>query len=197
MAIYTVFMTQKPLILASGSPRRRDILTQHGVAFEIQKADVEECNNAHLHPKDIALKNAVLKAEYVARKNPNRKVLGADTVVCLNQTLYGKPKDLADARRMLGELAGKTHTVYTAVAVSVFTDGKMVTRNGSDATNVTFRKMDAADIEKYLAQVSVLDKAGAYAAQEHAELIIDKVDGNFDNVVGLPWSVCLELLGGQ
>jgi septum formation protein len=127
--------------------------------------------------------NAEAKAATVARAHPRRWVLGADTVVVLDHHLFGKPRDAADAVRMLGRLQGRTHRVITAVCLLRPPDRG---RRFAVTSWVTFRAMDAEGIRGYLRRVHTLDKAGAYAAQEHAGLIIRRVTGSWSNVVGLP-----------
>lgn len=176
------------IILASASPRRRELLERAGVPFEVRVSDADESADAHGHPAELAMANARLKAVAVARKNTGRYVLGADTVVWLAPNLYGKPRDLDDARRMLGELRGKTHSVFTGVCAAYCpADGAEVrTLCDFGESRVAFRNLDESQIAQYLSKVDVLDKAGAYAAQEHGSMIIDDIDGGFDNVMGLP-----------
>lgn len=128
--------------------------------------------------------NAGLKARQVAQENPEAVVLGADTVVALGNKTFGKPADLESAAAMLGELAGKTHVVVTSFCVVCQAWGKTVF--DAELTHVTLKPLSAAQISRYHALVNPLDKAGAYAAQSSAELVIERVEGSFDNVVGLP-----------
>ena len=179
------------LILASQSPRRRDLLLREGVSFCIITRDTEEVNDASLPPQELCARNAAAKAEAVAADYPGNIIVGADTLVFLDGTPLGKPADLADARRMLATLQGRTHSVCTAVAV-IMPDGER--RDFAEVSHVTFRHMSAADIDHYLSEVHVLDKAGAYAMQEKSELIVTRVDGDTDNVIGLPVTRLLSVL---
>lgn len=180
------------LILASASPRRSQLLRQAGIAFEAIPSKAEEI--VEDDPEDMVLRNAKLKAESVALAHPQRLVLGSDTTVALGRRTFGKPKDIGQAKQMLGELSGKTHTVYTAVALVKSTPSGLESSSGICASKVSFKKLDTAAIDRYLEKVNVLDKAGAYAAQECADMIIEKIEGPFDNVMGLPISTVKELL---
>lgn len=179
------------LILASQSPRRRDLLLREGVDFRIEMRPVEEVCDASLAPEELCALNAAAKAEAVAKEFPNDTVIGADTLVFIDGQPLGKPIDEADARRMLRILAGRTHCVCTAVAV--FMQGGE-RRDFSVKSMVTFRPMTEDDISRYLSEVYVLDKAGAYAMQEKSELIVEKVEGDTDNVIGLPVTQLLRVL---
>lgn len=182
------------LILASQSPRRRDLLEREGVDFRVVTRETEEVNEANLPPEDICARNAVAKALAVAAEYPRDTVVGADTLVFLEGKPLGKPADEEDAFRMLSELQGKTHCVCTAVAV-VLPGGER--RDFSEKSYVTFRRMTPEAIRHYLSEVYVLDKAGAYAMQEKSELIVEKVEGDVDNVIGLPVTRLLTVLGIQ
>lgn len=179
------------LILASQSPRRRDLLRREGVDFTVITCDTEEVNDAALPPERLCAANAQAKAAAVAATHPDDTVIGADTLVFIDGRPLGKPADHADAVRMLTELQGRTHCVCTAVAV--FMPGGE-RRDFSVKSYVTFRPMSRADIDRYLQEVYVLDKAGAYAMQEKSELIVEKVEGDVDNVIGLPVRQLLETL---
>ena len=144
-----------------------------------------------LSPEELCARNASLKAEAVAGDFPQDTVVGADTMVFLDGKPYGKPRDEADAIRMLTELQGRTHCVCTAVAV-IMPGGER--RDFTETSYVTFRKMSAEDIRNYIREVYVMDKAGAYAMQEKSELIVEKVEGDVDNVVGLPVKRLLQVL---
>ncbi len=174
------------LILASASPRRAHLLSEAGVSFRICVARVREHEAEdlpRLTPRRIALFNARLKAREVARRHPGRWVLGADTVVALGWHVFGKPRDLEEAEWMLAHLVGRTHRVITAVCLQKFPGKK---REFDVTSRVTFRELEKAAIQRYLRLIHPLDKAGAYAAQEHAGRIIRRVTGSWSNVVGLP-----------
>ena len=172
------------IILASKSPRRIELLEKAGFDFTVIPSLAEEATHTDDAPHTLAMDNAKAKAEDVAAAHPDSIVLGSDTIVVLDGKIYGKPKDLNDARKMIAELQGKTHSVFTAVALIV--KNKNIADISCDESRVTFKPMSPADIENYLSKVHVLDKAGSYAAQEFGELIIEKIDGAFDNVMGLP-----------
>lgn len=174
------------IILASGSPRRRELLGAMGVAFEVVTADVRELDadsSPHLPPAALAQENARLKAEAVAALRPGRWVLGADTVVALDGKLFGKPGSLAEAAEFLRALSGHAHEVITGCAL-IAPDGNAELMH--DVSRVIFLPLSDETISRYLAAVPVLDKAGAYALQQHGEWIIERVEGSRNNVVGLP-----------
>lgn len=179
------------LILASQSPRRRDLLLRERVAFCVICRETREQNSAELPPEQLCARNASAKAEAVAADYPNHVIVAADTLVFLDGRPLGKPSDPADAHRMLSLLQGRTHSVCTAVAL-IMPSGER--RDFAVTSRVTFRAMSDADIDRYLAEVPVLDKAGAYAMQEKSELIVARVDGDVDNVVGLPVTRLLQEL---
>lgn len=184
-------MALPPLILASVSPRRSELLRQLGHEFAVVPSDAEEAHSEDLTAREICLLNAYRKARAVAKRHPDALVLGADTLVYLGTRLYGKPTDFADAERMLAELQGQTHLVVTGVCLLHLRRHQQ--RLFADTTYVTFHPLEAPAIRHYLTQIQPLDKAGAYAIQEHGELIVEKIDGSYSNVVGLP----LELLNHE
>lgn len=172
------------LILASASPRRRELLTQLGVAFDVVVAEVTEHEEASTDPRVMVAHNAALKADWVAARHPRAVVLGADTTVFIAGTALNKPRDGTEARAMLRRLSGRTHTVFTGLAVRRAEDGLCI--DEGVASEVTFKVLDEAVIETYLARVNTLDKAGGYAIQEHGELIVAGQRGSLTNVIGLP-----------
>jgi septum formation protein len=174
------------LILASASPRRRELLEGLGLHFEVLAVDVPELDAdsaPHLSPSDLARENARHKASAAAGHSPGRWVLGADTVIALNGRLFGKPASLEQAREFLRALSGHTHDVITGCALL---DAGRREEVFHEVTRVTFRALPDETIERYLAEVHVLDKAGAYALQERGEWIIERVEGSRANVIGLP-----------
>jgi len=180
------------IILASGSPRRREILAKIGVKFEVVTADVEEHMPTETDDaQKLAVHNAMLKARAVAVLHPHRWVLGADTIVVLDRRVLGKPASLDVAREYLAALSGHTHQVVTGCCL-ISPQGEPTMF--SDTSRVFFHALANATIDKYLAAVHVLDKAGAYALQEHGEWIIARVDGSRDNVLGLPSERLSEML---
>ena len=169
----------RPIILASASPRRSALLKEAGPAF----ADMR-IMTSHVEEGSDPLENAMLKAEAVAQMNPRAVVIGADTVIRFGGETIGKPADLEDAKRILAMLSGRTHDVATGVCVRCVEADFLV--RFEEATHVTFRTLTPEIIDKYLKDVNVLDKAGAYAIQEHGEDIIESIDGSLTNVIGLP-----------
>lgn len=185
-------MHHPPLILASASPRRAALLRQAGFEFRIVIAKVSETHPDHLSPSESARYNARRKALSVALRHPHCLVLGADTVVSLDRTILGKPGSIAEARSMLAQLAGKPHLVITGVCMIHIESGREVCL--ADVTRVYFRPLTPAQIHGYLERIDPLDKAGAYAIQEHGDLVVDSIEGSFTNVVGLPMERVLETL---
>lgn len=171
-----------PVILASQSPRRRDLLAKAGVPFSIVIRDTEELKDAALPPQELCLHNARAKAEVVFREHPDSTIIGADTLVFLDGLPLGKPQDAEEARIMLRMLSGRTHHVCTAVSIQ----SPLGMKDMAVLTEVTFRTLAEEDIRRYMELVDVMDKAGSYAFQEHGEMIISSVRGDTDNVIGLP-----------
>ena len=169
----------RPVILASASPRRSALLREAGPAFASLRIVT-----SHVEEGADPLENAMLKAEAVARANPRALVIGADTVIRFEGETIGKPAGLDDARRILARLSGRTHDVATGVCIRCVEADILV--RFEEATHVTFRTLTPEIIDNYVRAVDVLDKAGAYAIQEHGEDIIEKIDGSLTNVIGLP-----------
>jgi len=171
------------LILASGSPRRRTLLQEHGYQFEVVvPAGVEEIAPEHLSPGETVLANARAKACAVARGRPGAMVLGVDTEVFFEGRVLGKPADLPAAFEMLRRLNGHTHEVYSGVWIA----GQGRERGFVEITRVHFHRRTEAELRRYLARIGPLDKAGAYAAQEDRGEMIARVEGSYSNVIGLP-----------
>lgn len=181
-----------PLILASQSPRRRELLAAARVEFSIVVRDTEELKNAPMTPQELCLHNARAKAEAVFREHPDSTVIGADTLVFLDGRPLGKPQDEEEARSMLRMLSGRTHHVCTAVSIQ----SPLGIKDIAVLTEVTFRELTEEDIRRYMKLVDVMDKAGSYAFQEHGEMIISSVRGDTDNVIGLPVTDVMECLRG-
>ena len=177
-----------PVILASQSPRRRELLEKTGIPFSIIVRGTEELKEASMPPQELCLHNAAAKAETVFREHPDSTVIGADTLVFLEGFPLGKPEDEEEARSMLRKLSGRTHHVCTAGALPSPPRGEnqLGKKNLAVLTEVTFRKLTEKDIRHYMELVDVMDKAGSYAFQEHGEMIISSVRGDTDNVIGLP-----------
>jgi septum formation protein len=181
-----------PLILASASPRRRELLAQAGIPFTVVVADVTEHEAEDSDPREMVRHNAALKADWVAARHPEATVLGADTTVFIDRTVLNKPRDAADARAMLRRLSGRTHTVFTGMAVRRLSDGLKLEQGV--ASEVTIKPLDEATIELYLSRVHTLDKAGGYAIQEQTDLIVAGYTGSLTNIVGLPVEEMKQLL---
>jgi septum formation protein len=183
----------KRLILASLSPRRREILSLLGLDYDVVAPSLvsEEAFFGSGAIEDSVATLAVAKAQSVSRIRPQALVLGADTVVVLDNLALGKPKDAADAGRMLGLLSGKTHAVYTGVALVCAEDN--FTACTTEKTLVSFRLVEQWEIDQYLEHVEYRDKAGAYAIQGKAMAFIDRIDGCYYNVVGLPVQKTIDL----
>lgn len=177
-------MTWPRLILASASPRRQELLRGLGCEFEVVPSDAAEVHNEQLTAREVSQINAYRKARSVAKRFPDALVLGADTLVYLDQTLYGKPVDLTDALRILARLQGRTHQVVTGVCLIHLRGHRQ--KLFFESTDVTFRSLTTEAIQSYLALMNPLDKAGAYAIQEHGERLIHEISGSQSNVVGLP-----------
>lgn len=180
------------LVLASGSPRRRELLEGLGLDFLVRPVDLDETPRPGEKPEPYVLRLAREKA--TARAEPGEIVLAADTVVALGDTLLGKPEDERDARRMLGELSGREHVVFTGVAVWVPGEDRL--ESGVEQTRVRFAPLTAEEIAWYAASGEPMDRAGAYAIQGLGALLVESVSGNYSNVVGLPLPRVYRLLAG-
>ena len=177
-------MKLPPLILASASPRRADLLKLLPVKFRVLPSAAPEVAHEHLTPLEVCQLNAHRKARAVAKKIPDALILAADTLVFLDNEILGKPRSLADARRMLARLQGRHHQVVTGVCLMHLRSHRETIFAVS--TDVLFHPLNARQIRDYLAGIQPLDKAGAYAIQERGELIISEISGSYSNVVGLP-----------
>jgi len=178
-------MNQELICLASASPRRRQLLEQIGVACEVRPADIDELSFQDESPNDLVCRLALSKAEQVARSVSGarqRIVLAADTVVVLDGKVFGKPVDDNDARDMLRQLSGRTHRVMTAVAIS----NEGTSHCELSESTVTFCELTPAQIDSYVATGEPADKAGAYAIQGMAAVLVRKLEGSFSGVMGLP-----------
>jgi len=178
------------LVLASASPRRRELLTQAGLRFDVLPARIDESRYFGEDPSAYVQRIALEKALVISAKHPGAIVLGADTTVVLNSDVLNKPADAAEAERMLRALSGQAHQVYTGIAVVHGTDF----RQQVEATTVYFAEIPEADLAHYLATGDSLDKAGAYGIQGYAARWITRIDGDFFNVMGLPIAATVRLL---
>jgi len=178
------------VILASRSPRRRQLLTMIGIAHTVVPADIDETYPALEPPAVHAERLAREKAEAIALRCPDTVVIGADTIVVIDGRVLGKPSDVAEAERMLHELSGRTHVVHTGVAVS--RGGRVV--SGVASVAVTFRTLSDADITAYVATGEPMDKAGSYGIQGFGATIVDRIDGDYFAVMGLALNQLVHLL---
>ncbi|CAM3271368.1 dTTP/UTP pyrophosphatase [Deinococcus saxicola] len=177
------------VVLASGSPRRRELLTLLGVEFRVQVSGEDE-DSDETDPHALAAELAALKGRSVAALNPDSLVIAADTVVAVDGVLLAKPADAAGNADFLRQLSGRTHGVFTGV--SVFIGGKE--RTEVARTDVTFRSLNNAEIEYYSQSGEGLDKAGGYGVQGLGQALVSRIEGEFSNVVGFPMSVVIGLL---
>ena len=182
------------LILASASPRRAEILKAVGWEYEKQIADIDETELPGENPADYVQRLAREKASFVAANHQNALVLGADTIVVIENQIVGKPKDLTDARRMLKMLSGNWHEVLTGIALIKITEGNFETKVDLQRTRVKFAELSDAEIEFLVQEGAPLDKAGAYAVQAQAALFIEQIEGDYWNVVGLPVNLVFRLV---
>ena len=175
-------MTTPAVILASQSPRRRELLTLVGIPHVVRPADIDEAYFAGEEPAAHAERLALEKARVVARGEPDAVVIGSDTIVVLDGDVLGKPRDELHAAAMLARLSGRRHTVMTAVAVR----WRGAERSAVERVEVTFAPLSAAQISAYVATGEPMDKAGAYGIQGYGATIVERVDGDYFAVMGLP-----------
>ncbi len=169
-------------ILASGSPRRRDLLLHAGMHFDVIPSPADEIHDSSIPLRELCEHNARAKASAIASDYPESVVLGADTLVYLDKTPLGKPKTKQQAAQVLASLSGRTHSVCTGLCI---VQGERVLPF-SEITEVTFKTLNHTIIEHYMSLVDVMDKAGSYALQEHSDMIVESVLGDRSNVIGLP-----------
>lgn len=183
------------IVLASASPRRRELLDRAGISYVVMPADIDEAAGEDERPEQLALRLAREKARKIAHAvgaSPRRLVLGADTIVVLDEVVYGKPRDSDDAFRLLRELAGRTHRVITGIAV-VDSD-ELRSWEGIVESCVTLRSAGDEELRSYLATGESLDKAGAYAIQGEGRRLVSRLAGSETNVIGLPLEETIALL---
>jgi septum formation protein len=180
------------LVLASQSPRRKELLEILGIPFSIVTPQTDETPQRGETPDRYVVRVAKDKAKEVASRLQNSIILSADTVVTIDGEILGKPVDRDDAIRMLTRLAGREHRVFTAVCVVDQPRGR--TREGLEETTVWFKSLTQADIAMYVDRENVMDKAGAYAIQGFASIFIPRIAGSYSNVMGLPMALVYELL---
>ena len=178
------------IILASNSPRRKELLAEHNIDFEVIKSDIEETLDDNKTVLENVMNLAKLKCLDVFNKNQDRVVLAADTIVVYNNKIYGKPIDEADALKMLEEFSGNTHEVITGVCVA---SSKGINVN-YEVSKVTFKNISEKEILDYIATKEPMDKAGSYAIQGIGSKLVLSYDGEFDNIVGLPMKLVVKML---
>ena len=179
-------------VLASKSPRRRELLKKIGVQAEIMRANVDESSIGELSPEKTVTELALLKASDVAKYfRGDTYVIGADTVVSLDGEIFGKPQNIEDAKNMLRKLSGKKHSVYTGYCVVHCKSGNIVSRY--EKTDVYFKELSDREIDAYIKTREPMDKAGAYGIQEKGSMFVEKIDGDYFNVVGLPVCALVKL----
>ncbi|MCC7195504.1 MAG: septum formation inhibitor Maf [Gemmatimonadaceae bacterium] len=183
-------MSALRVVLASASPRRRDLLNLVGIGHEVRPADVDESARAGEDPVAYVERVARDKAAKVAALEPGTVIIAADTTVVLDGAILAKPEDPADARRMLDRLSGRSHVVHTAIAVS--RAGHVA--SAVETVRVTFRKLTPGEIEAYVATGEPMDKAGAYGIQGYGATIVERVDGDYFSVMGLGLRRLVDLL---
>ena len=183
------------IILASGSPRRRDLLTTAGISFEVRTSDADERTEL-TDPAEVVQELSCRKCLDVLRQMPSGTVvLGADTIVAMDGTILGKPEDEADARNMLRRLAGRAHDVYTGVTIAEQTaDGKLIRKQFAVRTSVQIGPLTEEEITAYILTGEPMDKAGAYGIQGVFSRHVEQISGDYFNVVGLPVHAVYEAL---
>lgn len=182
------------MILASGSPRRRELLDQIGVSYQVQPADIDETPGDNEPARDYVMRMALTKARAIAHRYPSQPVLGADTIGELHGQILVKPMDEADAARILSAMSGSTHQVMTAIALAQNMDGELKEQSLTVVTQVRFRTLSEDDIRAYIATQEPMDKAGAYGIQGMGAVLVDHIEGSYSNVVGLPLAETARLL---
>lgn len=185
------FITDHQLVLASGSPRRKELFSMLNIPFEIITSDVEETIVKEKNVRDYVREVALLKARAVASKAPGKTIIGADTIVVLDDSLLHKPISREEAIAHLQRLSGARHIVMTCV---VIIDNSMTETTFVEETVVEFKKLPLAIIEAYVDSGDPFDKAGGYGIQTHGALFVERIEGDYNNVVGLPLATLFEQL---
>ena len=182
------------IILASASPRRKHLLREIGMKFRVDPSSVDESGIPYSSMREFAIKAAFAKAEEVANRSENALVIGADTIVCLGDQILGKPHVPEEARRMLSDLKGRSHSVITGVAVMESGAGNSAL--DAEETRVFFKDYSQKEMEEYIATGEPLDKAGGYGIQGSGGDLVKKIEGDYFNVVGLPLELLFNLMSG-
>ncbi|MEA1986918.1 MAG: Maf family protein [Candidatus Marinimicrobia bacterium] len=180
------------IILASKSPRRIEILNQLGLDFQTLPSSFDETTITETNPIEFVKKASLGKAKIISEKRNNSLVIGADTIVVLNNQIIGKPKSKDDAINILQKLSNNTHKVITGF--SLLNQNKNIKIVDYDITKVTFRKLEKSEIEEYISEYKPFDKAGAYGIQDLKAMLVKKIDGDYFNVLGFPISKFYETL---
>jgi len=182
----------KTIILASASPRRKEILAKTGLKFKVDESDYKENMDIRLPPRQLATLHSIGKAQAVAAKYRNALIISADTIVVLKNRVFGKPRDRQEAKKMLKTLSGKAHTVITVYTILDSASEKVTTK--SVESKVFFKRLTDDEITTYIKSGEPLDKAGAYGVQGLGALIVKRIEGDFFNVMGLPLNALAESL---
>ncbi|MFJ8063139.1 Maf family protein [Psychrobacillus sp. NPDC096426] len=182
--------TDYSFILASESPRRKELFSRLAIPFEVQPAKIEEVVEGELTPEEMAISIAYKKTVPIVERNPNAIVIGADTIVHLGKEVLGKPTSKEQAKEYLKSLSGRTHHVVTGVSIQ----GAGTSISFAESTLVTFYELSNEQIDAYVATGDSLDKAGAYGIQTMGGLLVKKIEGDYNNVVGLPISRLFQTL---
>ncbi len=185
-------MYKKKIVLASSSLRRKDILERAGIEFSIDVSDYEEDLSLRMSARKLARHLSFEKAKAVASRHRNAIIIAADTIICLNDKIYGKPHNESDAKRILKILNGRVHKVITGFTIVDTGEGRFLSR--SVITKVYFNRMTMNEIDEYVRTGEPLDKAGAYAIQGKGVCFVKKIEGDYNNVVGLPMNVLMKTL---
>jgi septum formation protein len=180
----------KRIVLASASPRRKELLEQMGLQFEVDPAGYDEGKTSASEPHGMATELSLGKASAAARRHRKAVIIAADTLVVLGDRVFGKPHTDAQAREMLRDLNGRTHSVITGFTILDAETGKRLSR--SVETRVHMRKLTLEEIDSYVRTKEPLDKAGGYAIQERGAILVERIEGDFSNVVGLPLAALAE-----
>ena len=182
----------KRIILASSSPRRKELLEKIGLKFEVEPSNYKEDINSWSEPHELAREVSLKKAEVVASKHKNAIVIAADTFIVFEGEILGKPESGAEARKMLRTISGKAHSVITGFSIIDTAKNKKLSR--SVETKVHIRKLTLAEIDTYVKSKEPLDKAGAYAIQGLGAVFVERIEGDYSNVIGLPLCSLTEAL---
>ncbi len=183
---------QEPIILASKSPRRKELLEQAGLTLEIFAADIDEESIPLSAPKDYVKALSRIKADHIAKSRPDHWVIGADTIVVIDDIILGKPKSRDEAVHMLNTLSNRDHCVFTGFTICCHKKKKSITK--SIETTVFFKQLSLGEIQWYAATNEPYDKAGGYGIQGIGAFLVRKINGSYSNVVGLPICEVMETL---